>query len=287
MYKNKWLACILLTVPFVAFVGVFLLYPAGVNIYNSFFKFANRLDQHPTFVGFDNYMKVFKEQNFVRSLLNTGLLMLCVVVFQIGIALLLAMLVSSLKKGATVFRIIFFMPIVVSATAIGLLYLMFIQPNGLFTQISGGENINWLPAGKPRALLIVMTPVVWQYIGFYFVIFLTGLSGISEDVYEAAKIDGAGRLRTVFRITLPMLQNVIRTCVILAITGALKVFDLPHIIAKDGAPGYETIFMGTYNNWLYSRGRVGESAVYSLLIVVVGIAVSVATKFALKENKDI
>lgn len=288
MYKNKKLTCILLSTPFILFVGVFLLYPAVVNIYNSFFKFANRLDTNPTFVGFDNFAKLFADKDFWRALSNTGILMVLVVVFQIGIALVLAILVNSLKKkGVTFFRVVFFMPIVVSATAIGLLYLLIIQPDGMLTQIVGGESVDWLPAGRPKALIIVMTPVIWQYIGFYFVIFLTGLSGISEDIYEAAKIDGAGRLATTFKITLPMLQNVIRTTIVLAVTGALKVFDLPHVIARDGAPNRETIFMGTYNNFLYGAGRVGESAVFSLVIVIVGILVSVATNKALKENKDI
>jgi len=288
MYKNKkLLICIILSAPFIVFVSVFLLYPAIINIYNGFFRFTDRLDPNPIYVGLENYAKLFQQKDFWRALGNTGILMVLVVVFQIGIALLLALFVNSLKRGTTFFRVVFFMPIVVSATAIGLLYLLMIQPNGMFTQIVGGENITWLPAGKFSALVVVMAPAIWQYIGFYFVIFLTGLAGVPQDIYEAAKIDGASKMRTTFKITLPMIQNVIRTCLILAVTGALKTFDLPHVIAENGAPNRETLFLGTYNNFLYSAGRIGESAVFSVVIVVIGVLVSTATKLALKENKDI
>ncbi len=287
LYKKNLLAGVLFALPFLLFAAVFLFYPAIINVYNGFFKYLHVLDESPVFVRWENYKWLFDRPDFWRSLSNTGILILFVIVFQVGIALILALLVNNLKKSVPFFRIVYFMPIVVSATAIGLMYLMFIQPKGLFSEIFGTPGKNWLPEGKFLALLIIMIPVLWQYIGFYFVIFLTGLSGIPEDIIEAAKIDGASAFKSTFSIVLPMMWNVLRTTMVLAITGALKVFDMPHTIAPHGAPARETIFMGTYNNFLYSSGWIGQSAVYSIFIVLAGILVSVLSNSILRENKDI
>ena len=91
--------------------------------------------------------------------------------------------------------------------------------------------IDW-KATHPMFTMLV--PVIWQYVGFYFIILLTGLSGIPEDLYEAAEIDGASKLQQVRYVTLPLLRNSICTCVVLAVTGALKVFDLPWTMFVNG-----------------------------------------------------
>lgn len=240
----------------------------------------------------------FYKVKFWSSLANTAILVIFVMVFQIGIALILALLVNNLRRGAQVFRIIFFMPIVISATAIGLLYYLFIQREGLFTQLfhpsaMGNGGYNWLPA-KPKGTLVnwpslslIMYPVIWQYIGFYFVILLTGLTSISDDITEAAKIDGANAFQVMIRIQIPMLWNVFRTCMVLAITGALKVFDMPQTYAPSGLPGNQTFFMGTFNYYLYINKQYGSSAVYSILMILTGIVVSNISNLIFRENKDL
>lgn len=286
MYTKNRYAIILLLIPFLLITSIFIFYPAIVNVYNGAFTFRHKLDENPIFVKFDNIIWLVKDEVFWKSLSNTAILIICVIVFQVGIALVLALLVNNVR-AANVFRIIFFMPIVISATAIGIMYLLFIQPEGLFTQLIGKETYNWLPINNIRALFVVMAPVIWQYIGFYFVILLTGLASIPNELNEAAIIDGANKLQTIRYITIPLLWNVLRTCVVLAVTGALKVFDLPHTVAVFGTPGQQTIFMGTYNHFLYSNNRLGQSAVYSVLIVLVGVGVSLFFNKVLKENKDI
>ena len=136
-------------------------------------------------------------------------------VFQVGIAIVLALMVDNIRRGAKFFRIVYFFPIVVSATALGLLFnLIFLYDKGMLNQLLEflgyrGDLIDWKAGG--RALVTMMIPVTWQYVGFYFVILVTGLNNISEELYESAAIDGATKLQRVRYISLPLLHNVICT----------------------------------------------------------------------------
>lgn len=142
-------------------------------------------------------------------------------VFQVGIAIVLALMVDNIRRGAKFFRIVYFFPIVVSATALGLLFnLIFLYDKGMLNQLLEflgyrGDLIDWKAGG--RALVTMMIPVTWQYVGFYFVILVTGLNNISEELYESAAIDGATKLQRVRYISLPLLHNVICTCAVLGV----------------------------------------------------------------------
>ena len=122
---------------------------------------------------------------------------------------------------------------------------------------------------------MVSIPVLWQYVGFYFVIIPTGLAGVPEDVYESAAMDGATGLKKTWYITLPLISDVLVTCTTLAITGAIKVFDLPSVIAKNGAPKGLTHFLGTY---MYQKTFIAQDVDYgsaiSIIIVLLGVILS-------------
>lgn len=299
LYKKNSVISYCFIAPLVVFAAVFLLYPFVVNIGYMFFSFKYPSDTNPIFVGFENFVSLFtKDEFFARSLYNTAILVAFVMIFQVGLALVLALLVNSLKKFQHVYRTLFFIPIVISATALGTMYFMFgyygttPEEQGVFNKILmafGGQPRRWLSLDSWfGSLVYVMLPVIWQYIGFYFVIFLTGLAGIPDDIIEAARMDGANGVRLQVRIIMPMLWNVFRTCMVLAITGALKVFDLPHVIARGGAPSGTTFFMGTFNYSLYSVNyRMGECAVYSVIIVITGIVVSQISNRLFRQNNDL
>jgi raffinose/stachyose/melibiose transport system permease protein len=137
----------------------------------------------------------------------------------------------------------------------------------------GKEPINWL--APSIAFIMISIPTLWSYVGFYFVILLTGINGISDDVYEAADIDGCTKFKQVFYITLPLLRGVICTCVILGVTGALKVFDLPWAIVPKGAPQGLTHFLGTYMyEQTFTIGNFDYGSTIALLIVIFGVVVS-------------
>ena len=136
-----------------------------------------------------------------------------------------------------------------------------------------------------HAFITMMIPVMWQYVGFYFVIIVTGLNNISEDLYEVASIDGATRWQRIRYITLPLLHNVLCTCAVLAITGALKVFDLPWIMFPKGMPQNSTWLTGTYMYYHSSETRNTDyGCAIAVLIVILGIISAQVVNRVFKEK---
>lgn len=240
------------------------------------------------FIGFENYKRLFTDPDVGIAMKNTMKMMVLTVIFEVGIAFVLAVMVSQVRKLQQFFRTVYFFPVVISATAIGLLFKLFYNYNGgMLNQIlerMGKEPVLWL--GPDTAFTMICIPTLWSYIGFYFVILLTGLSDISDDIYEAASIDGCGKFMQVFYITLPCLKPVFFTCVTLAVTGALKVFDLPWVLAPNGAPQGLTHFLGTYMyQTAYGLNNYDYASTQALLIVVLGVVVSKGVGW-LTEDKE-
>lgn len=289
LYKKKWPLLVFL-VPGLLFMLIFLYVPFVENIKNSFYEMTGIVRMPGTewkFIGFDNYKKMLTDPSVRIAIWNSLKMMVLTVVFEVGIGFVLAVMVSNIKKGQQFFRTVYFFPIVISATAIGLLFKLFYNYNGgMLNQILEGLGmapVNWL---KPElAFLMVCIPTLWSYVGFYFVILLTGLSDISDDIYEAASIDGCTKFKQVFYITLPMLKPVLGTCVTLAVTGALKVFDLPWVMVPGGAPQGLTHFMGTYMYQVsFGMSNYDYGSTLAVLIVVLGVFVSRVIDFTTKER---
>lgn len=128
----------------------------------------------------------------------------------------------------------------------------------------------------------------WSYVGFYFVIILTGLFDIPEDIYEAAYVDGCSKFKQVFYITIPLLRGVICTCITLAVTGALKVFDLPWVIVPKGAPQGVTHFLGTYMyEQTFTIGNIDYGSTIAFVIVLMGVIVSQITSKIIKPDENL
>ena len=273
---------------------LFLYYPFVQNILNSFSDItglgapAQGLND-PWYV---NYATLLTDPKLRTALGNTVLLTVCTVAFQVGIALVLALLVDSIRVGAQLFRTLYFFPIVISATALGLMFnLIFLYNGGMLNQLLvnlgiAAENIDWKDAD--HFLLTMFSPVMWQYVGFYFVILVTGLNNISQDLYEAAALDGCTGLKRVRFVTLPLLRNVLCTCLVLAITGALKVFDLPWVMLGAGMPQDQGWLTGTYMyDQTFNRGNVDYGSAIAVLIVVLGVLFSNVANRVFKPRSDL
>ena len=276
IYKNKK-PLFLFLVPAFAFMAIFLYYPFIQNILNSFKQItelgaASKGWNDPWYT---NYVTMFQDENMRVAVRNTILMMVVTIVGQVGIAIVLALLVDNISHGAKFFRTVYFFPIVISATALGLMFnLIFLYDKGMVNQLleSFGvtELIDW--KGEKLALITMMLPVMWQYVGFYFVILITGLNNISDELYEAAAIDGATGFQKVRYVSIPLLHNVMCTCVVLGVTGALKVFDLPWTMFPKGIPLGETWLTGTYMYYqTFNTKNVDYSSAIAVLIVVLGI----------------
>ena len=289
VYKNKKPLLLFLTPAFI-FMILYLYYPFLRNIYNSFMKIRG-LGTGAKGVNepfYENYVKLLTDSSMRTAVGNTFIMMGVTIVFQVGIALLLALLVDNISKGQQFFRTVYFFPIVISATALGLMFnLVFLYDTGMLNQLRLSLGASELVDFKDEAhaLFTLMVPVVWQYIGFYFVIIVTGLNNISADLYEAAAIDGASGIQRVWHITVPLLHNVLCTCLTLAITGALKVFDLPWVMFPNGMPVETTWLTGTYMYFqTFNAKDVDYASAIAIAIVVLGVVISQLANAIFKEK---
>lgn len=292
LYKKK-LPLLIFLLPGFLLMIVFLYQPFIENIYNSFFdvtSFVKMPGMEWKLIGLENYQKMFSDPKVKVAITNSFKMMGLTIVFQVGTAFVLAILVSSIKRGQQFFRVVYFFPIVISATAIGLIFKLFYNYNGgMLNQIlasMGKAPVNWLDPEK--AFVMVSIPTLWSYVGFYFVIILTGLFDIPEDIYEAAYVDGCSKFKQVFYITIPLLRGVICTCITLAVTGALKVFDLPWVIVPKGAPQGVTHFLGTYMyEQTFTIGNIDYGSTIAFVIVIMGVIVSQVTSKIIKPDENL
>lgn len=289
IYKNKK-PIIIFLVPAFAFLFVFLYYPFVQNIINSFqyivgLGSAAKGFNDPWYL---NYQKMLADESMRVAFFNTLKMIAVTVIGQVGIALVLALVVDNIKFGAKFFRIVYFFPIVISATALGVLFnIIFLYDKGLINQIrevfGATSLVDW--KDEVHAIMTMMIPVTWQYVGFYFIIIVTGLNNISADIYEAASIDGASKIQQVRYISLPLIYNVASTCVVLAVTGALKVFDLPWVMFPSGMPSGRTWLTGTY---MYFHAFVSKDTDYgsaiAVFIVVLGVILAKVVNTICKEK---
>lgn len=287
MMYNKKKNLLWLLGPAIAMMVLFLYYPFVMNIIDSLFNIKGLGGKRNTFLGIENYKTLIQDPQMLIALKNTFLIMICTIIFQVGLGLVLALLVDSIRKGQNFFKTVYFFPIVISATAIGLMFnLFYAYYGGMLNQIRelfGSEPINW--KSDELAIWMIIIPVMWSYVGFYFILMLTGLSNISAEIFESAALDGATGFKKTWYITLPMLKGVICTCMTLAITGSLKAFDLPWVIAPRGAPKGLTHFSGTYMYEVtFLDGNVDYGAAIALAIVVIGVIVSKLSNKLLKED---
>lgn len=303
IYKKKT-PLLFFLIPAFAFLLTYLYYPFIQNVVNTFMDIGGlgRAAEGVNDPWFSNYKELFQDPDLRTALKNTVILTVFTVVFQVGIALILALLVDSIRVGAKVFRTVYFFPIVISATALGLMFnLMFLYKGGMINQLllnmdvleyevksNGRMIVEWIDWKDQNHYLFTMfLPVIWQYVGFYFVILITGLNNIPEDLFEAAALDGAYGLRKVWYITLPMLRNVLCTCLVLAITGALKVFDLPWVMFGAGMPQNMGWLTGTYMyDQTFNKMNVDYGSTIAVLIVVLGVVLSNVANRVFKPTED-
>ena len=303
IYKKKTPLLVFL-IPAFAFLIVYLYYPFIQNVINTFLNIGGlgRPAEGLNDPWYSNYLELFRDPDLATALKNTVILTVFTVIFQVGIALILALLVDSIRVGAKVFRTVYFFPIVISATALGLMFnLMFLYKGGMVNQLllnldmlpyevkaNGRMIVEWIDWKDDKHFLFTMfLPVIWQYVGFYFVILITGLNNIPEELFEAAALDGAYGLKKVRYITLPMLRNVLCTCLVLAITGALKVFDLPWVMFGAGMPQNQGWLTGTYMyDQTFNKMNVDYGSTIAVLIVVLGVVLSNVANRVFKPTED-
>ena len=232
-------------------------------------------------VGLKNFSKLVNDKFFWKALTNNFIMVVGTVVFMVGVALVLAIILDTKPKGHALFTTVFFMPTVLSMIVIGLIFMLMLSPAvGLVNPIFGRlgltslQNVQWL-GDKRTALGSVLAVFVWRGFGFSMLLFLAGLQNIPRNLVEAAKIDGATPLQLIFYVTLPMLQEVSIVVIILAVSSAFLVFDL--ILAMTwGGPFHASEVLATYMyHQAFTKGKMGYGTAIAVVLFFIVMIVTI------------
>lgn len=248
------------------------------------------------YTGSYNFTRMLSDTKFWNSVLHTFEYAALKIIFIIPLALIMAVLMRQRIKGSGLFRGIYFMPTIISAAISSLVFsFIFAAYNGVLNGVlrAAGiisKNVNWLGDSK-TAMWAVLITAVWGGFGNYMIYFLSGMSGIPDDVYESAKIDGANGTQTFFRITLPMLSPMLKVILMLAITGAFKDYEAIMVLTQ-GGPNNRTQVMFLYIYQLIFgaadiRPQIGYATVLSLVAALIVGGVTAVYLFLARKLDDV
>lgn len=260
-------------------------------VYTIFYSFTDYTDLNPTnlsFVAFSNYQKVLDTPVMKTAIKNSVLYAILLTGFQILLGLPLAALLNMKLKTRNFLRAAFFFPAVFSALIVGYLwnYLMSSSQYGLINSIIaslGGETFNFFTSS--RALFSVVLTQVWQWTGWAMVIFLANLQSISPDLYEASSIDGAGKLKQFFTITLPLMAPSVNVVAVTGLIGGMKVFDIIYSMTS-GGPGNATQTVMTVmmkkgiSEGFYATGAAFGVVFFVIVLIISGFTTKIMGKWS-------
>lgn len=281
-YKGFWPAFFL--APFCICFLLFNLFPILYSFYMSFLNWNGYGEK--TIIGFQNYIEIFtKDTTFWTSLWNT--VKIGIVGFPIAIilGLVFAALICNLKHFRNLLQTVNFLPYITTPVAIGMIFTFIFEKHvGFLNKLIvflGGESINF--TGSPTwAPFVISFMIIWKCTGYYMAMYLAGITSISEDVYEAATIDGANKIQTFFKITVPLLKSVTIFVVITSAIYAFQLFDEPNLLFTNqssstvGGPGQSCLTMvwNFYNQAFGANPRLGYASALSCVLFIIIVIVS-------------
>ena len=245
--RNTRKVAALFLAPVTILMVIYIFYPIVDTFITSTYQW-NGISADRKFIGIQNWITLLQDKSFWIAFKNNLIIMVLSIVIQIPLGLALATFLDFGGKKLTVFKVIWFIPLLMSSVAIGFLFTYALATNGgIVSTISGwfgGGNIDLL--GNPKtALLTVIAVICWLFTPFYMVHFMAAFTNIPYDVFEAARIDGATRGQYFWKIALPLLVPSMKSAAILSMVGSLKYFDLIYVMTG-GGPGTSTELMATY-----------------------------------------
>lgn len=276
-FGNK-IAISLFTLPALLIFTVMIFSPILQVFYNSFFKWDGI--NEGVFIGIKNYTRLFDDKVFMISTKNSIKFAAVITFFQMGLATVFALAVSNAKtKGRKFLRIVYFIPVVLSVTVVCQLWLsIYNADTGLLNQflklIGSNYKQNWL-TDRNNSIYAIATVNAWQWMGYQFALIVAGIKSIPNDYYEAAQIDGASTIKSHLKVTIPLLSETYKLCLIVSITGGIKAFTEMYIMTS-GGPGTSTytltymMYSAAFRSGEYGYGLAAASilVIQCLLVIV-------------------
>ena len=274
--------------PAVILTLMFTIWPTVQALYLSFTN-ATSLGLNNKFVVLDNYIYMFHDKSFIQALKNTAKLMAVVPVITIFCSLVLAFVLNQCKlKEMVLYRTIFYFPNIVSLTVVGIIWSFVFHPNvGIVNKILGAVGLeslqrSWLGDSKTALWCIAFT-LLWQAAGYYMVMHIAAMDGISPEIYESATLDGASAWRKLVSITMPLMKDIIGITFVLALSGTINLsFVLSQVMTGGGPNGASSVLL----QYMYTQGFVNGNFGYAMAITVFTLAISVALSMLSRKLTD-
>ncbi len=274
--------------PAVILTLMFTIWPTVQALYLSFTN-ATSLGLNNKFVALDNYIYMFHDKSFIQALINTAKLMAVVPVITIFCSLVLAFVLNQCKlKEMVLYRTIFYFPNIVSLTVVGIIWSFVFHPNvGIVNKILGAVGLeslqrSWLGDSKTALWCIAFT-LLWQAAGYYMVMHIAAMDGISPEIYESATLDGASAWRKLVSITMPLMKDIIGITFVLALSGTINLsFVLSQVMTGGGPNGASSVLL----QYMYTQGFVNGNFGYAMAITVFTLAISVALSMLSRKLTD-
>ncbi|MDO4338275.1 MAG: sugar ABC transporter permease [Eubacteriales bacterium] len=281
--RNERMTAYAFVAPGVILLIAFLVVPMIYTVYYSGFKYQIMRPNDITFIGLDNYTKLFSDKNFWQALKNTVYFTVIVVPCQCALALALALLVSKKFRGVAVFRTMYFSPQLTSMVVISVLWSVLYNANpntGLINSILvslGMEPVNFL-TNADTAMNSIIFMSAWQGAGYQMMIFLAGLQGIPRDQYEAASVDGATKFKQFLYITLPGLKGTIKYVIMITMIQAMKLFTQPYVMTQGGPKNSTKTLVYYIYTQGFQKGNFGYACSIAAVFFIIVVCMSMAMK---------
>lgn len=292
VFTNRY-AGILLSLPALVLLLLFVVWPFFAALTDSFTNQSVKTILNPelkSWVGTANYMDLFRDRDFLQSLTNTLYFVLLAVPVQLVLALFFAELVNGSAIWKRVLRVSFFLPVITSMAVLSVVWSFLYNPSfGVFNALLHLAGISPQPfLDSPRqAMNCIVAMSVWQGAGFQMMIFLAGMQTISPQLYEVARLEGAGKTRQFFQITLPLLKNTIIFVVFVTTIFAFKLFVQPHLITNGGPEGTTgTLILQLYEE-AFTNGRYGKANAICVVFFILVLTISILQKRLLPREEKL
>lgn len=284
-YYKKYTPYLFL-LPAVAVLIVFFFIPFFQTFGLSFFDYSSSI-YNPTFNGVDNYIKLFKEPIFYKVMFNTFMYLIIAVPFLVTFPLFLAILINQKIRGITLYKILLYLPVIVSIVVAAIAFKWLYAGQGILNYIQTLfhlEPIGWLVDTK-WALFSVAIVTIWKGIGYYMMIYLASLMSVPQDLYEACDIDGANFLTKHLTVTIPHIMPTIALVSTISTISAMKVFAEIYVMTKGGPlNSTKTIVYYIYER-AFENLDLGYASALAVVLLIVVMAFSLINILCFEKNK--
>ena len=274
--REKNLFILVCLLPALILFFTFLIYPTIEVFRMSLFKWGG-FSNNQQFVGLDNFKILWQDENFFRTIQNTILLIVVVTLFTVVLAVLFAAILSTEKiRGNNFFRIIFYIPNILSIVVIAGIFSAIYDPKAGLLNAVLPEAWNKLWLGDQSVVIYSLAfALIWQAIGYYMVMYMAGMANIPASLYEAADLDGAGKIGKFFNVTLPLIWNSIRTTLTFFIISTINLsFLLVQILTDGGPDGTTEVFLSYMFKQAYTNSSYGYGMAIGVVVFIFSFGLS-------------